>query len=172
MKILIIGATGNTGGTLVKIAMAEGHEVTAVVRSREKFEAQLKRCGQPQPNTLIADAKDFSAIRDACSGQDVVINTAGNVTDGEQFVQLFHGVVDAVEAGLGPGQRFWAFAGAAALDVPGSNTMTVSLPKVPAMFRAHAQNFDRLKSSSLSWSMLCPGPMITSRASGSAALRP
>jgi len=40
--------------------------------------------------------------------------------------------------------------------------MTMTLPKVPALFRAHATNFSRLEASELKWSMLCPGPMIAS----------
>ena len=36
MKLLIIGATGPTGRELVKQAVAQGHEVTALVRNPAK----------------------------------------------------------------------------------------------------------------------------------------
>lgn len=36
MKILVIGGTGGTGQKIVQAALAQGHEVTALVRSEEK----------------------------------------------------------------------------------------------------------------------------------------
>jgi len=162
MKILIIGATGNTGFALLKMASSEGHEVTAFVRNREKLEAMLRGSNQLPPHIVEGDVLDSALLGKTCRGQDAVVNVAGNVADGEQFVELVDTVTQAVETGLGDNGRFWFFGGVAALDVPGTRLMTVNLPKIPAMFRAHEENYRRVKASTLNWSMLCPGPMIAS----------
>ena len=38
--------------------------------------------------------------------------------------------------------------------------MGVDLPRVPSNFQAHKTNYERLRSTNLDWSMLCPGPMV------------
>ena len=162
MKILVIGATGNTGIALLKLGMAAGHQLTAFVRDRQKLEKMLQVNDLHVSAIVVGDVSDSHLIEEASQGQDAVINVAGNVVDGEKFVQLVDSVTTAVEAGLGAGGRFWFFGGAAALDVPGTDTMTVNLPKIPQVFRAHEQNLRRVKASTLKWSMLCPGPMIAS----------
>lgn len=162
MKILIIGATGNTGIELLRMGMAEGHSVTAYARNEEKLIAQLKSSNLPLPKIIVGDVFDKAQLEQACQGQDAVINVAGNVDEGEHFVRLIDAVTEAVEAGLKAEGRFWFLGGAAALDVPGTTDMTVNLPKIPEIFRSHEQNYNRVKASSLNWSMLCPGPMIKS----------
>jgi hypothetical protein len=37
--------------------------------------------------------------------------------------------------------------------------MTVDLPLIPKIFRAHKTNFELASKTKLDWSMLCPGPM-------------
>ena len=162
MKLLIIGATGNTGIVLLEMAMAAGHEVTAFVRDQEKLKPMLDSRDLRSPKVVVGDVADGSLLQDACREQGAVINAAGNVADGENFVQLMNSVKQGVEGGMGKGGRFWFFGGAAALDAPGKETVTVDLPKVPAVFRSHKRNYLRAKASSLNWSMLCPGPMIAS----------
>jgi len=160
MKILVTGATGNTGIRLLRMSSAEGHTVSAFVRDREKLASQLERDAIAGINIIVGDVFDKESLAEACRGQDVVINAAGNVAEGAQFVRLVESVCWAAEAGLSPGGRFWFFGGAAALDVPGASLMTVDLPKIPGMVRVHQQNYEAVKASSLNWSMLCPGPMI------------
>lgn len=162
MKLLIIGATGNTGITVLEMAVREGHTVTAFVRDEEKLKSMLVSRNLPLPDIVAGDVFDEARIQQACHDQDAVINVAGHVSDGKRFVQLVHSVTNAVEAGMGPEGRFWLFGGAAALDVPGTDYLTVTLPKVPQLFRSHEQNYRHVKASVLNWSMLCPGPMIKS----------
>lgn len=159
MKILIIGATGDTGQRLLKLALQEGHEVTVYIRNESKLEAQSGDDAGPDYKVIVGDVFDRASVVQACRDQQVVINAAGNVGDGELFETLVQSVSQAVEEGLGAGGRFWFFGGAGALDVPGTSKMTVNLPKVPALFRAHERNYHSVGSTSLNWSMLCPGPM-------------
>ena len=161
MKLLIIGATGNVGAALLRMAMSDGLDVTVLVRDREKLLSQLEGGHLPAPPSIqVGDVMDEACVSRACAGQDAVINAAGHVADGERFVQLIDAVTRGVEAGLGRNGRFWCFGGAAALDVPGTDVMTVDLPGVPENFRPHASNYARVQASALNWSMLCPGPLI------------
>lgn len=93
-------------------------------------------------------------------GQEVVINAAGNVNDGDRFVDLIGLLVNQAETVMGAGGRLWLFAGAAVLDVPNRDIMGIDLPKVPAQFSSHKTNYELVRATSLNWSMLCPGPMI------------
>jgi putative NADH-flavin reductase len=159
MKLLVLGAAGNSGQRLVRAGLARGHEVTAFVRSERKFGDALGAQRPHSLNIIVGDVTDKSALVSAIAGQDAVVNAAGNATQPDGYVQLVAAVIAAAEQALGTGGRFWFFGGAAALDVPGTKRMTVELPKIPSIFRAHKINFERVSKSSLDWSMLCPGPM-------------
>ncbi len=156
MNILLIGATGNLGRTLLPMAIAQGHHVTVYVRDQSKLPDDLNA----EVTVVVGDVFDSETLTEACKQQDVVINTAGNVIDGERFLDVFKAVLQAVEAGLPSSGLFWFCGGAAALDIPGTDRMTVSLPKVPKLFVAHQTNYQRAKASTVNWSMLCTGPMI------------
>jgi putative NADH-flavin reductase len=73
MKILIVGATGRTGKELVKQALEQGHEVTALVRS-------LKKITISQSNLRIVkgDVLDFDNVQKAVAGQDAVLSALGH----------------------------------------------------------------------------------------------
>ena len=161
MKIFLLGATGNSGRRILRLALQRGHEVTAFVRDETKL---LSLVDAPIPPNLHVSVGDISksAVARMAAGHDVAINAAGQVTDGAAFTQLVRAVIDSAVASLGEGGRFWLFGGAAVLDVPGAHIMGVDLPKVPKVYEAHRANFNAVRESPLDWSMLCPGPMIAS----------
>ena len=72
MKILFTGATGVLGRAAVPLLTADGHDVTAVVRSGTE-RAWLEKVGA-RPESV--DLFDPSAIDDAMSGIDTVIHFA------------------------------------------------------------------------------------------------
>ena len=71
MKVLIIGGTGGTGRLIVQEARARGHDVVALVRSREKG-ASLG-----QVHLALGDATDEATIAAALEGCDAVISALG-----------------------------------------------------------------------------------------------
>jgi putative NADH-flavin reductase len=75
MKLTIFGATGGTGSQLVRQALAEGHEVTAVVRDPSPLTA-----GDPRPEVVRADVMDPAAIEAAVAGRDAVVTAIGSRT--------------------------------------------------------------------------------------------
>ncbi len=161
MKILVLGAAGETGSRLVTAASQAGHQVSAYVRDAEKLAARLGARAQGA-TVLVGDVLDDARLAAAMSGQDVVINAAGNAWDGDSFARTVQSAIAVAEVTLGPGGRFWMFGGAGVLDVPGTNLLGVDLPGIPAVYRAHRANFERIKATQLDWSMLCPGPMVPS----------
>jgi uncharacterized protein len=166
MKVLILGAAGNAGRRLTAGAIAAGYAVTALVRDPEKLTFRVELPVE-QVRIEIGDVMDDIVLNRVMAGQDVVINAAGNADDGAAFPALVQTVIAAAERILGQGGRIWLFAGAAALDIPGTALVGVDLPGVPAIYRAHRRNYEIARATELDWSMLCPGPMIDS-ASGEA----
>jgi uncharacterized protein YbjT (DUF2867 family) len=57
VKVAVIGASGFTGGHILRGLRASGADARAVVRNRHHF--------QNDPNHRIADARDVYALRDA-----------------------------------------------------------------------------------------------------------
>jgi putative NADH-flavin reductase len=72
MKIIIFGATGNTGIKLVEQALAQGHNVTAFARNPAKMSVQ-------HPNLTVAkgDVLDAAAVERALPGHEAVFSTLG-----------------------------------------------------------------------------------------------
>ena len=72
MKIGVLGGTGRTGHPLIQLALDEGHEVVAVVRSSTNLQIQHKRL------TVIEDSI-FSkkVLKEHFSDVDVIMSTLG-----------------------------------------------------------------------------------------------
>jgi uncharacterized protein YbjT (DUF2867 family) len=71
VKVLVIGAAGKSGRTVVEQALAAGHDVTAFVHKAEGY--------SPASNVRLieGDARDRSAMDSAMVGQGAVIDTLG-----------------------------------------------------------------------------------------------
>jgi putative NADH-flavin reductase len=70
MKIVIFGASRGTGLKVLEQALADGHTVTAFVRSLEKFTLEHENL-----KLIQGDVLDASAVEQAVSAQDAVIST-------------------------------------------------------------------------------------------------
>lgn len=73
MKAFVTGATGLLGGSVVRELLAQGHEVTGLVRSAEKAR---KLFGDAPVRWISGDMADVSGFAPALSGMDVVFHTA------------------------------------------------------------------------------------------------
>jgi uncharacterized protein YbjT (DUF2867 family) len=74
MNLTILGAAGATGLPLVEQALAAGHEVTALVRSAEKFTVT-----DPNLRIVQGDATDRETVSEAMQGVDAVISVLGAI---------------------------------------------------------------------------------------------
>lgn len=74
MKILIFGATGRIGKSIVNEAISRGHEVTAAVRSLGKGSIL-----NPQIRVVSAQVDDAASVERAARGQDAVVSAVGGL---------------------------------------------------------------------------------------------
>ena len=73
MKLLIIGGTGATGQELIKQALEQGHNVTALVRNPEKVKTTHSNLKLIQGNVL-----DPVIVEKAVAGQEAVLSALGH----------------------------------------------------------------------------------------------
>jgi dihydroflavonol-4-reductase len=73
MRILVTGATGKVGGAVVRAALADGHEVRALVRDRARAAHRLP----PEALVVVGDVTDPGSLPPAVDGVEVVFNAMG-----------------------------------------------------------------------------------------------
>ncbi|MFE0025616.1 NAD(P)-dependent oxidoreductase [Amycolatopsis sp. NPDC059021] len=155
MKIVIFGAGGRAGRHAVAEAVARGHQVTAVVRSPERYAA-------PDGVTVLAgDVTDADSVASAASGHDAAISAAyaSELTSGE----FFPAAARALVAGLGrAGVARLVVVGIGSMLRDGSGVVLHDAPGVPAEHRefslGHAAEFEILSACGLDWLVVAPPP--------------
>ena len=158
-RLVILGATGSLGRHVLRQALAAGYAVTVFVRTPSQLSAQVEgRISVHQGDLASVKPAELASV---IAEHDGLINCAGNVADGQRFVNLVDRVVASVES-LPPADQpvCWFMAGAALLDIDASGRRGVELPKVRSTYWPHRANFERLERSTLDWRLLCPGPMV------------
>src|SRR6266436_2565714 len=80
MRLLILGATGRTGGRLLEQALAEGHQVTVLVRDSRRLGA-----ADPGLQVRVGGVSDAAAVSAAVEGQDAVLVVLGSRRPRELF---------------------------------------------------------------------------------------
>jgi len=93
MNVLVFGATGATGHELVSQALAEGHRVTAFVRTPSKLGALPTRVAVAQ-----GDVADSAAVARALDGQSAVLSALGAASPLRRDPVLVEGVRHIVNA--------------------------------------------------------------------------
>ncbi|MFE5613907.1 NAD(P)-dependent oxidoreductase [Streptomyces sp. NPDC056470] len=95
MKLTVFGATGGVGREIVRQALAEGHDVTAVVRDPARFAVTGERL-----EVYRADLSDPEALRAAVAGKDAVLSGLGARTRADAGVaaKLTRSVLAAMDA--------------------------------------------------------------------------
>ena len=169
-RLIIFGATGSLGSHVLRLALAGGHQVTVFVRTPSKLpiEAQTQVFVHQGDLSTLAPAEIAQLIR----GHAALINCAGQVTEGQSFVDLIDRLTTAVELLPTAAQPVcWFLAGAALLEIGSSGRKGVELPRVKSMYWPHQVNFERISRSGLDWRLLCPGPMVEEPALGLNRLR-
>jgi uncharacterized protein len=161
MRVTIVGATGRAGHRVLTHALAAGHTVRALVRSREKLLAQLGGAPPHNLNVQVGDAEDLDTLAAALAGQDAAVQCALTPSYGERFVALDAAFTRLAEKILVGSRRVWMFGGVGALDVPGTGLFALDLMR--PIFELHRRNWETLRTSSVDWSFACPGFMSAER---------
>lgn len=113
MKIAVVGATGGIGLAMVRAALADGHEVTALARRPDRLPL-----GEPRLAVVAGDALDPDAIAMSVEAQDVVCDCLG-VKDVMREIDLFSRCADNLAKALKPEQLLIAVTGLGAGDSKG-----------------------------------------------------
>jgi len=72
LRILIIGATGGTGRELVRQALEQGHQVTALARKPKKMKLE-----HPNLRVVQGNVRDYESVESAMRGQSAVLCALG-----------------------------------------------------------------------------------------------
>ncbi len=158
-KILILGATGSLGRHVVQQAVLANHAVSTLVRTPSKLPPEFReKVVVHQTDLREAPISDLAAI---FRNQDVIMNTAGSVTQGQIFVDIVDRIVTALES-LPDKVRpvSWFMAGAALLDIDNRGRRAVDYPFPRSTYWPHLANYDRIRQATLDWRILCPGPLV------------
>jgi putative NADH-flavin reductase len=113
MRIAVFGASGRTGRPLVEQALAEGDEVTALVRDPAKLGITHERL-----RLVRGDVSDAARVDEAVQGQDAVLVALGP-TPGTAPEALTEGIRHAIASMQRHGVRRIVVVSGAGIDVPG-----------------------------------------------------
>jgi putative NADH-flavin reductase len=168
MNIAIFGASGATGNLLTKRSLAAGHQVTALVRTPEKFSF----CDRVR--VIEGSPFDLATISQTIEGADVVLSALGanSLKKEDVLERAIPQIISAMQqtvTQLKPVRRIIVLGSAGALPT--------SLDKQPAWRRWFVQNivyntflkwpvasqisqWNNISHSNLDWTMVMP-PMLT-----------
>lgn len=150
MKIAVICANGKAGKLIVEEAARRGHEVTAVVRGKNRSAAK---------SAIIKDLFDLTA--DDLKGFDAVVDAFGAWTPETlpQHVASLRKICDVLS---GSAARLYVVGGAGSLYLDAEHkTRLMDAPEFPAIFmgvaQATAEAFYELRErKDVTWTYLCP----------------
>lgn len=157
--LVIFGALGRIGRHLIPAALEKGYKVIAVVRRPEAMGNEFSEEVLNQISVRQADSLNPEQVGRAMEGANIAINASGNVNMGKTFEAIVQIFVEQAEVKLSGTKRAWCFAGLAVLNFPNSKHKATDLRPLNKKFSSHAINFDRLRQSSLDWTLVCPGPI-------------
>ncbi|MER7955403.1 SDR family oxidoreductase [Streptomyces sp. NPDC096030] len=163
MKLTVFGATGGVGREIVRQALAEGHDVTAVVRDPARFAVTGERL-----EVYRADLSDPEALRAAVAGKDAVLSGLGARTRADAGVaaKLTRSVLAAMDA---EGVRRLVVVSAAPLGpVPDGQSIIEKavLPVINTLYKDIYADLrvmeDELAASATEWTSIRP-PKLTNK---------
>ncbi|HEY2860346.1 MAG TPA: NAD(P)-dependent oxidoreductase [Terracidiphilus sp.] len=150
MKVVLYGATGNSGSRILRELTFRGHDVTAVARNAGKIPAGVR--------SVSDDLSNADRIAEIVIGSDAVVSAyMPPPDDTDQLVTVTQRLIDGVKKANGP--RLIVVGGAASLEVAPGVTLLSSghLPKEwEPIATSHAKALEVLKASDINWTYFSP----------------
>jgi uncharacterized protein YbjT (DUF2867 family) len=146
MNLTLLGAAGATGVPLVEQALAAGHHVTALVRSRQKLSIT-----NPNLDVVEGDATDRAAVSQAMNGADAVISVLG--ARGPVIAEATRAIV-AVANQEGPERIVMLSSFAVARDRLTPVSKLVTRMAMGSQIKDKAAGEDVLRASGLDWTIV------------------
>lgn len=156
LRILVLGATGGTGRRIVEEAIAQRHEVTALVRSLPKAQ------GIEGARLVEGDARDEAALRRALAGQDAVISALGTPASPFREVTMLSSATRALVTAMEAEhvRRLVCITGMGAGDSAGHGGFLFDRVIAPLLLRHVYRDKDRqealVRASGLEWVLVRP----------------
>lgn len=147
--ILVVGASGQLGGTIARQLLANGEAIRAMSREPEKL-AELKAAGA---EVVKGDLRDAASIASACAGVDRLVTTAhASGGTGDNAPELVDGAGNKIliDAAKAAGVQHTAFI---------SNTLAAANSPVD-FYRLKAAAEEYLKASGMTYSILRAAPLM------------
>lgn len=166
MKIGLFGATGKTGGHVLRLALDAGHEVVALARSPEKLATDHGAL-----TVVQGDMMNKADVEKVVLYVDVVIMAAGPVKSSpiEMLTTAARNIVDGMKAGRT--KRLVWLTGAGVLDerdgTAFSRTVVRGIMKIAAgkMLKSSEEAYEIITSSGLEYTVVRP-PMLADEPGG------
>jgi putative NADH-flavin reductase len=163
MKLTVLGATGGVGRHLVSHSLADGHEVTAVVRDPDRLPVRHDRL-----TVVRSDALDPATLQAPVEGADAVLSGIGQAGRHDPLKPASTSARAAVEAMRTSGVRRLVVVSAAPLNRSGTGdsalTRRVAYPLLWALLREVYTDLEAmeiaLRDSGLAWTSVRP-PKLT-----------
>lgn len=145
--ILVVGATGNLGGTVTRRLLEAGHPVRALTREHSDYHG-LEEAGA---EIVFGDLTNPASLQRACAGMEKVLCTATAAGRADESFEAVDGrgvrsLIDAAEAA---GVERFVYVSAWGFDV-------IDAP----IARAKRMNEGRLRDSAMEWTILKPAAFM------------
>jgi hypothetical protein len=153
MRVVVYGATGNSGREIVKELLARGHEVVAIARNVAAVVAQ------PKLTAKTDDLSNVDTIAETIAGADVVVSAYAPPPDKtDALLDVTKRQIEAVKKAGGK-TRLIVVGGAGLLEVAPGMTLIKS-GYLPAEYlpiaTAHEKALGILRGSEINWTYLSP----------------
>ncbi len=143
--ILVVGATGNLGGAVTRMLLAQGQPVRILARSQSNYQLLVEAGAQ----VVLGDLKQRDSLDAACQGVDTVITTANTAArGGEDTVQTvdLEGNRHLIDEACAAGVKQFIFVSVLAADA-----------NSPVPFiQAKGKTEDYLRASGLPYTIIAP----------------
>lgn len=172
MKIAVIGATGTTGQQFVEQALAKGHTVTVLVRSRQKLTME-----SPQLKVIVGNVLNHEDVCRAVAGQDAIFIALGTGKFPKKSTIRTEGTRQVVNALTTLGENPWVVV----LSSLGVGDSQQQMPFywrwmlnviLRYAFADHQQQENIIKASGLRWVILRPTFMKNQPSQGTVKATP
>jgi uncharacterized protein YbjT (DUF2867 family) len=143
--ILVVGATGNLGGAVTRMLLAQGQPIRILARSQSNYQPHADAGAQ----VVLGDLKQRGSLDAACQGADIAITTANSAARGgmdtAQTVDL-EGNRNLIDAAKAAGIRQFIFVSVLAAD-----------PNSPIpLLQAKGKTEDYLRASGIPYTIIAP----------------
>lgn len=167
MRVTVFGATGEIGRHVVKRALAEGHEVHALIRDpANPVDARV--------STIVGDLADAATVERAVAGSDAVIWAVGASQNSPEQVELFELAARNLAAAMTRhGVRRLVALSGAGITIEGERkplrdrlVSAVVRLLVRNVVEAKQREYEVFRNSGLDWTLVRPPRVVAGAATG------